>query len=46
MKKTAFYADYIHYNNKLHNNSYLLVTDELIDGIYNDINEFKELKIK
>ncbi len=46
MKKTAFYADYIHYNNKLHNNSFLLVTDELIDGISNDINELSEYKIK
>ncbi len=46
MKKTAFYADYIYYDNKIHNNSYLLVTDNIIDGISNSIEPFPEYSIK
>ena len=36
MNKMAFYSDFIYYNNEIHNNSYLLVTDNIIDGISNN----------
>ena len=46
MTKNAFYADYIYYNNEIYNNSYLLVTDNIIDGICNEIENYPEYKIK
>ena len=46
MSKTAFYADYIYYNNEIHSNSYLLVTDNIIDSICDDIEKYPEYKVK
>lgn len=46
MKKTAFYADYIYYNEEIHTNSYLLVNDNLIEGITNNIDNIKDYNVK
>ena len=46
MNKMAFYSDFIYYNNEIHNNSYLLVTDNIIDGISNNIESYPDYKIK
>lgn len=46
MSKTAFYADYIYYNNEIHSNSYLLVTDNIIDSICDDIEKYPDYKVK
>lgn len=46
MSKTAFYADCIYYNNDIHSNSYLLVTDNIIDGISDDIEKYPDYKVK
>lgn len=46
MKKTAFYADYIYYNEEIHTNSYLLVKDNIIEGISNNIENLTDYKVK
>lgn len=46
MKKTAFYADYIYYNEEIHTDSYLLVKDDIIEGITNNLDKFNDYHIK
>ncbi len=43
MKKTAFYADYIYYNEEIHTDSYLLVKDDIIEGITNNLDNFNDI---
>lgn len=46
MKKTAFYADYIYYNEEIHTDSYLLVKDDIIEGITNNLDNFNDYYVK
>lgn len=46
MKKTAFYADYIYYNEEIHTDSYLLVKDDIIEGITNNLDNFNDYHVK
>ncbi len=39
VKKKAYYADYIYYNNKIHKNSYLLTDRDIIIGIADNIDD-------
>jgi len=42
----AYYADYIYYDGKLHENKYILVEDEKIIGLKDKINNPDETPIK
>lgn len=46
MKKTSFYADYIYYNEEIHTDSYLLVKDDIIEGITNNLDNFNDYHVK
>lgn len=44
-KKIAIKARFIYYNNKIHNNKYLLINDNLIEGITDYVEEKTEYKV-
>lgn len=46
MQKNAYYADYIYYDNNVYTNSYLLVSNDIVDGIVRDsIENFSEYRV-